>query len=76
MSNWPQPGDRVECVRAQSKLPSCRGRLKKGEVYTVAAREDTDWIKGIRLKEVPTTGAAPFAVSRFAPAILAGETGR
>lgn len=69
MSEWPQPGDRVLCVRAASSVHGCVGLLRVGEEYTVAAREDTDWIKGVRLVEVATRGPAPFSVSRFAPVI-------
>lgn len=67
MSDWPQAGDRVLCERARSSVAGSTGLLEKGRVYTVSAREDTDWIKGVRLVEVPTVGVAPFAVSRFSP---------
>lgn len=66
-ADWPQPGDRVLCKRARSNVAGCAGLLRQGEVYTVSEREDTGWIRGVRLVEVPTKGVAPFSVSRFSP---------
>lgn len=41
--------------------------LELGKTYTFSVIENTDWIKGVRLVELPTNGVAPFALSRFAP---------
>lgn len=74
VSQWPQPGDRILCKRSQSTVAGSRGLLRAGQIYTVAVREDTPWIKGVRLVEVPTTGRAPFSVSRFIPTMTGDLT--
>jgi hypothetical protein len=59
------PGDRVVCIRAQSNLPSCRGRLRLGETYTVTDVREDGWLAGINVAEAPVKGAALYSWQRF-----------
>lgn len=61
-------GDRVICLRANSKVLGCKGRLKAGETYTVTDVHTDGWLCGINLAEAPIVGAAYYSASRFAPA--------
>lgn len=68
-------GQRVECIRSASQVGGCRGKLVKGEIYTVSAIIRDGWLNCIDLVELPCRGTAPYAASRFIPAKLAADIG-